>query len=178
MSVHIAIVREVVPGREAEFEDAIRAFLQESLSEPGTERVHLLVPAAGSEKREYGILRSFRDEAAMKAFYASERFARWQERIAPLVVGEPVRRRLHGLEGFFRGPASPPRWKMALLTWLGVFAAVFTWSRTLGSFVHSRVPPALATAIDTAVVVTVLAWGLMPLLTRVFHKWLHPELKQ
>ena len=174
MSVHVAIVREVIPGREAEFEQAIRAFLRESLSEPGTERAHLLLPAMGSERCEYGILRSFSDEAAMHAFYASERFAKWQEQIAPLVVGEQVRRRLHGLEGFFRGPAPPPRWKMASLTWLGVFAAVFTWSRTLGPVVHSRVPPVLATVVDTGVVVTVLAWGLMPLLTRMFRKWLHP----
>lgn len=177
MPVHVAIVREAAPGREAEFEEAVRAFLHDSMAEDGAVEAQLIKPAVGSAKPEYGILRTFRDEAAMEAFYASPRYAEWERRVAPLVVGPADRRVLHGMEAFFREPphTAPPRWKMALLTWAGVFTAANLWSRTVGHHLHERAPSVLATAIDTGVVVIVLAWGVMPLLTKLLRGWLHPE---
>lgn len=174
--IHIAITRQVQPGKEAEFEAALRAFARRSLHHLGTTGVHLLAPVAGDLGREYGILRSFESEAASHAFYASELYAEWEKEAAPLVVGEPILRRLHGLEAFFRSErvAPPPRWKMALLTWLGVFPTVLLWSRLLPPHLEPLHPIASTAVINLFVVIT-LAWGAMPLLTRVFARWLRPD---
>jgi hypothetical protein len=50
--------------------------------------VHLLSPPAGSNSREYGILRSFVDEQERDAFYRSDLFKSWQKHVAELTEGE------------------------------------------------------------------------------------------
>ena len=172
--VHIAVTRQVKPGCAQAFEAALREFARESLREPGTTGVHLIAPVPGTNACEYGILRSFESEAASRRFYESDVFKNWQEQAAPMVVGEPIRRRLHGLEAFFRDTkhAPPSRWKMAVVTWLGVFPTVLFWSSILpGTLVG--LPHVAVVAITNVFVVITLAWGVMPLLTKVFARWLH-----
>ena len=174
--VHIAITRQVKPGMERAFEDALREFARESLREPGTTGVHMIGPVPSSVSGEYGILRSFDSESACQAFYDSEMFRQWDERAAQFVIGGWTRRRLHGLEVFFQdvrgGP--PPKWKMAAVTWLGVFPAVILWSSVLPKLL-SGMPWLITTAIVNAFVVATLAWIAMPLLTRMFSQWLSPS---
>jgi antibiotic biosynthesis monooxygenase (ABM) superfamily enzyme len=173
-SVHVAVTRQVKPGCEAAFEEALREFARESLRIPGTTGVHLIQPVPGTSGCEYGILRSFESEEASGRFYESELFQEWQDRIADLVAGDPIRRRMHGLEAFFRDPqhAPPPRWKMAIITWLGVFPSVLLWSSTLPN-VLMGLPSLVVVAIVNVFVVITLAWGVMPMLTRLFAAWLH-----
>ena len=177
--VHIAIIRQVKPGMERAFEDAVREFARQSLSEPGTTGVHLIGPVSGSDAGEYGILRSFESEAACRAFYESDRFRRWEEHAAQFVLGGWTRRELHGLEAFFRqgGLAPPPRWKMAIVTWLGVFPSVLVWSSLLTSALGG-LPSLAAAAVLNAFVVVTLTWAVMPLLTRLFARWLHAKPRQ
>jgi antibiotic biosynthesis monooxygenase (ABM) superfamily enzyme len=174
--VHVAIIRQVKPGMERPFEDALREFARESLRAPGVTGVHMIGPVPGSVSGEYGILRSFESEAACEAFYDSVMFRRWEEDTTEFVIGGWTRRRLHGLEAFFLGVRGgpPPKWKMAVVTWLGVFPAVLLWSWVLGRSL-SGLPSPLTTAIVSAVVVATLAWIAMPLLTRVFSSWLSPS---
>lgn len=174
--VHFAVTRQVKPGCEQAFEKALREFARESLGAPGTTGVHLIAPVPGTKGCEYGILRSFQDEEASQRFYDSELFRNWQVQVADMVVGDPVRRRLHGLEAFFRDTkhAPPPRWKMAIVTWMGVFPSVLVWSWLLHQ-VLDGLPTFAVMAIVNVFVVVTLAWGLMPILTRLFAGWLRPE---
>ena len=175
--VHCAITRVVREGKESEFEEALKRFVARSLDHHGTTGAHLLRPTDASRPREYGILRSFRSESHMRKFYASDLFADWQTEVAELVEGDPVHRQLHGLEAFFRGignEAPPPRWKMAFVTWLGVFPVVLLWSRVLPPFLPS-VHPVAITALVTGVAVVTLTWFVMPALTRGFADWLRPR---
>jgi quinol monooxygenase YgiN len=103
-AVHIAVTRKIKAGMEEPFQDALRDFARESLGQAGTTGVDLIAPAPGGDSREFGILRSSESEAASSAFYQSELFASWQEQVAPMVEGECVQRRLHGLEAFFAPP--------------------------------------------------------------------------
>jgi antibiotic biosynthesis monooxygenase (ABM) superfamily enzyme len=171
---HIAVTRRVKPGMELAFEKALRKFILESLHEPGTTGVHLISPVDG-ESREYGILRSFNDEAAREDFYRSPLYAHWQEAVAPMVIGAPTRRELHGLEAFFREAGrAPPRWKMAIVTWLGVFPAVLFWASVLAPYLGALHPVLVGAIVDVFVVVT-LTWCFMPFLTKIFSKWLRYE---
>lgn len=172
-AIHVAVTRQVKPGCESAFEEALREFARESLRIPETTGVHLISPVPGADGCEYGILRSFEGEEASRRFYESDLFRNWQERAAGLVVGEPLRRSLHGLESFFRDPqqAPPPRWKMAIVTWLGVFPSALLWSSTLLQVLTGLHSLAVLAIVNAFVVVT-LTWGVMPLLTRLFRGWL------
>lgn len=172
-AVHVAVTRAVKPGFESAFEAALREFARESLHVQGTTGVHLIAPAPGSNGCEYGILRSFESEDASRRFYESDLFEAWNRRIDDMVVGEPTLRRLTGLEAFFRDSrrSPPPRWKMAIVTWLGVFPSVLLWSSILPQALTS-LPWLLVVAIVNVFVVATLAWVVMPLLTRLFANWL------
>jgi uncharacterized protein len=171
--VHCAITRVARQGKEQEFEAAILRFIGRSMSHDGTLGAHLLRPTAGSRPREYGILRSFYSEQDMEDFYASDLFKQWEDEVKDLMEGEPVARRLHGFEAFFHSKhrQSPPRWKMALLTWIGVFPTVLIWTRVLTpqlNFAH----PIVISAIVSGISVVTLAWGVMPILTKCCKSWL------
>jgi antibiotic biosynthesis monooxygenase (ABM) superfamily enzyme len=84
-------------------------------------------------------------------------------------------RKLHGLEAFFRGDGPPPpKWKMAVVTWFGVTPTVYVFS-TLLPLLPGELPPLVEFLIINALVVVALAWLVMPLLTKIFSRWLKPR---
>ena len=175
MPVHIAITRRVRPGCEAEFQEALREFFQSSFGHGGVLGASMLTPPPGSESREFGILRTFRNEEERDTFYASPMFKAWEERARTLTEGEPVYRQLHGLEAWFRSPhGPPPRWKMAIATFLGVFPTAAILNLTLGRAIQPW-PFLLGSAVFNASMVALLTWIVMPLVTLALHGWLHPE---
>ena len=173
--VHVAITRTVKSGCEASFEKAVLKFFAHSQEAESTLGAQLLRPLTGTQSRTYGILRSFASERDREAFYQSEHFQRWQTEVAPLVEGDYSRHELNGLEAFFNEPAriqDPPLWKMAVVTWLGVWPTVFAVSSIGGRWLLSGWPFWLAVGIETLAVVAILTWGVMPVLTRWFKPWL------
>ena len=173
--VHVATLRTVREGREAEFEAKITAFFGEAAAQPGVSGAYLIRPLSGSKKREYGILRTFQSESDMQHFYDSEVYARWKDEVRPLVEGEPQKRQLHGLEAFFReSEAPPPQWKMALITWVGVNVAVYLVNTAMAAL-FGPLPMLVGLLIGNAVIVAALTWIFMPVLTRIFRTWLQPR---
>jgi antibiotic biosynthesis monooxygenase (ABM) superfamily enzyme len=175
--IHIATTRRVKSGREAEFQEALREFFKTSFATTGVHGASMLVPPPGSTSPEFGILRTFANAQERDAFYASALFKAWEERIKPLTEGEPVQRELTGLEAWFRSPNPPPRWKMALATFLGVFPTAMILNLTLASAMRSW-NFIVGNTIFNACMVALLTWVVMPLITRALGRWLHPESKQ
>jgi uncharacterized protein len=171
--IHVAITRRIKPGREQEFETALREFFARSLTHSGVRGTAMLVPPPGSSSMEYGIIRSFANAAERDAFYASPLYLEWKKRVAPLSDGEPETRELHGLEAFFRSNNStlPPTWKMAVATYLGVVPVIMGLSLTLGPMIQSW-NFVLNNLVFNACVVALLTWVVMPLITRALHGWL------
>ena len=173
--VHVAIVRMVRAGREREFERLLQEFFQDAARQPGVCGAYLLRPFAGVATREYGILRSFASERDRDEFYGSDLYRRWNDAVAPLVEGPPQRQELHGMEAFFRGPADaagPPRWKMAVVTWIGVNPAVYVFAKAVPAAV--QLPMLAGLLVVNAFVVASLTWILMPILTKLLGGWLNP----
>jgi uncharacterized protein len=172
MPIHVAITRKVKPGSERAFEDSLRECFRETLGREGVLGVHLISPPPGSNTSAYGILRSFADERERDEFYHSELFERWQKQVAKLTEGERTYRELHGLEAWFRTGEPPARWKMALLSWLGVWPTSLLVGNLIGP-VLAGFPTVLSSAVVGAVMIVCLTWIVMPLLVKLFHSWLH-----
>ena len=173
MPIHIAITRRVLPGREAEFQQALREFFQASFAHGGVLGATMISPPPGSNSHEFGILRTFADERERDAFYASPLFQAWEERCKPLTEPESWKQRpLHGLEAWFRSnQPPPPRWKMAVATFLGVFPLAMALQLTLGPVIRDW-PFVARNAAFNACVVILLAWVVMPGITRILRPWL------
>lgn len=172
MPVHLAITRRVRLGCEADFQQALREFFGASFAHGGVLGVSMIVPPPGSDGREYGILRTFADATERDAFYSSSLFKAWDERVRPLTEGEPVQRELHGLEAWFRAAGNPPaRWKMAVVTAIGVYALSPLLARLVGPWLAPW-PLPLRNAASTVLMVSALTWVVMPFLTRHLRPWL------
>jgi antibiotic biosynthesis monooxygenase (ABM) superfamily enzyme len=174
MPIHVAITRRVKPGCETEFQQALREFFQASFAHGGVLGATMIVPLPGSDSRECGILRTFANEKERDDFYAAPIFKAWETKCAPLTEANSwTHRPLHGLEAWFRSPhAPPPRWKMAIVTFVGVFPVATVLGLTLGPAISSW-PLLLRNAVFNAGVVALLTWAVMPLMTRALHGWLH-----
>jgi antibiotic biosynthesis monooxygenase (ABM) superfamily enzyme len=170
MPVHVAITRKVLPGKEEEFKKALRQFLGESFVHGGVHGAAMITSLPGSGDREIGILRTFKDEAEKDAFYHSTQFKDW-EAFASTLTEEPVYRQLTGLEAWFRSPTPPPRWKMALTTLCGVFPTSLLLSLTVAPAIK-ELPLAVKALIIAVLMVGLLTWVVMPLLIRLFKRWL------
>jgi uncharacterized protein len=174
--IHVAITRRIKPGCEQEFQTALKEFFARSLAESGVHGAAMLVPPPGSSSSEYGIIRSFASAAERDAFYTSPLYLEWRNRIAPISESDPQIRQLHGLEAFFRqgNPSPPPRWKMAIATYLGVVPVIMTLALTLGPLIRSW-NFVLNNLVFNACVVALLTWVVMPLITRALQRWLQAD---
>lgn len=175
MPVSVAITRRVRAGREAEFQQALREFMQTSFNDSSVLGVSMIVPPPGTDSREYGILRTFANETDRDAFYGSSHFKNWEQKAQALTEGTPERRELHGLEAWFRSPQDPPpRWKMAVTTLIGVFPTSLLLTIAVAPLIHT-LPLLLRVLTIAACMVALLTWVVMPFVTRVLHDWLHPK---
>jgi antibiotic biosynthesis monooxygenase (ABM) superfamily enzyme len=177
MPLHIAITRKVRAGCEAEFQQALREFLQASFAHGGVLGATMIVPSPGSDSREFGILRTFASEHERDEFYASPGFKAWEEKCRPMVESDSWSQRpLHGLEAWFRSPHKPPppRWKMSVATFLGVFPLAMMLNLTIGPLI-SDWPFILRNAVFNTFVVGLLAYAVMPVVTKILHGWLQPK---
>jgi antibiotic biosynthesis monooxygenase (ABM) superfamily enzyme len=65
----------------------------------------------------------------------------------------------------------PPRYKLALLTWAGAYAVITLLLTVLGPAMAPW-PLGLRTLVLSTVMVVTLTWLVIPVLTRLFRKWL------
>ena len=179
--VTVSITRTVKAGCEADFERALHEFVQRSLLLPGQLGVHIIRPAPGSASREYGIIRKFSDRQALESFRTSPDYLQWNQLTAELTEGNGRIEELTGLESWFTLPGQPlrplPQWKMALLTYMAVNIVTTLLLWTIGPLIEAW-PFLLRNSAFNVIVVACLTWLAMPLLTRVFHRWLQPTLEE
>lgn len=177
-SVTITILRTVRPGQEEAFEQRLREFIPQALSFPGHLGVHVLKPTPNTT-REYRVVIRFATRARYTEFQSWPPLLHFQQEIAPLLERDPCLEELTGLESWFTLPGDTrlhplPRWKMALVTVLGVYPT----SLLLGQLVMPLLPgwPGWLQSLVMAVLMVVgLTWVVMPLLTWLLRRWLHPE---
>lgn len=174
--VTVIVTRVIRSGSEAAFEDALKAFIPTALAFPGHLGVHMLRPAPGG--REYGAVLKFRERRDWDALLASPEYAAFLGEIEPHIEGPQKVVTLSGLESWFTPLGAnmtqvPPRWKMAVVTWIGVSMTVVVVNLAL-AWPGFDWPGWLLYLVSNALVVVALTWGVMPVLSHAFRGWLLP----
>ena len=175
--VTVVVRRRVKPGAEADFELAVRALVAFALAFPGNHGVDVLRPQPGGS-REYTVVHHFSDWRARRAFKDAPEYRAWMVRLRELTEQDPYIEERDGLGGWFTPPESPrpappARIKMALVTLIGAYPLTAALPR-LGTWLLPTWPPLLLNVLVTAMIVAGLTWVVMPVLTRVFARWLFP----
>lgn len=127
----VVITRVVRAGREEAFERAVREWVPTAVASPGHLGVLMLRPPPGG--REYGAALRFRSREAWEEFRDSAGYQAFLAGLREYLEAEPTAELVSGLEGWFTppGPLTPPVWKMAVVTWVGVNLMTLALSYTL-----------------------------------------------
>jgi antibiotic biosynthesis monooxygenase (ABM) superfamily enzyme len=172
--VAIVVGRAARPGRETEFENWGRRFLSTASAFPG----HLAGSAIKQDGRaEYLFIHHFVDQEHLDRWMDSpERATLLAEEVD--VAGSPHRtQNAAGLETWFRLPGEdtpasrPAAWKMSLLTVIVIYLLVLGYVEWAAPLFYSW-PLLLSNLVLPVVLTTLLSYVILPLLTRVFRRWL------
>jgi len=172
------VSRRVKRGREQEFEEWLSGILAAANDAPGYLGSEVLRPGDGEDDDEYKIIFRFDHASNLHAWENSEERQHWRRQAEPLVHEEKYHV-LTGLETWFTLPSktgepAPPRYKMAVVTWLGVFPIVMIIFSLFGHWLN-LLPTLVRTLVFTAVMVTLMTYVIMPRMTRLFSFWLYPD---
>lgn len=66
----------------------------------------------------------------------------------------------------------PPRWKMAIITWIAIYPIITVLLMVLGPIILGHLPIPVVTLILSITLVLLMTFIVMPLLTRAFRPWL------
>lgn len=169
--VTVTVARVVRPDQREAFERWAENVLAQAAGFPGNLGVSLLHP--GPDSSEYHLVYRFTDDESLAAWERSPQ-RRTALAKAEKMVDDVRYARAEGLESFFtRGPRPGPRWRLTLLTILAVFAITSTFQQLVVPHVMSW-PVELRLVVSAFVVVIAMAHVVMPALTRLFARWLHP----
>jgi antibiotic biosynthesis monooxygenase (ABM) superfamily enzyme len=170
--VTVTVARVVRPDQRAAFERWADDVLQVAAAFPGNLGASLLHP--GPDSSEYHLVYRFVDDESLAAW---ERSSERRSALAHVeeMVDDARYARSVGLESFFTRSAAPgPRWRMTVLTIVAVFAITSLFQQFVAPHLTSW-PLELRLVLSATVVVTGMAHVVMPALTRVFARWLHPN---
>ena len=173
--------RRARPGREAEYEVMLREMLAKMRAFKGFLGGDLIPPETPGE--DYQLVVRFASEPELQTWDLSDARLELLERMKEVAEGEPEFRKLSGLEAWFEPavvPASmhPPRVKMAVVTWMGIFPVVslYLWLVSLWPGFQD-LPFLPRTAVFTGLIVATMTWVVMPRLTRLLRGFLNPPRK-
>lgn len=169
--------RRVKRGREREFEEWVSGILTAAHKFPGYLGSNIVRPGDPDDD-EYQIVFRFDHASNLKRWECSQERKEWLKKVDPLIKEERVKT-LTGLETWFTLPSrpgdpAPPRYKMAVVTWLAVFPTVLVIF-SLFSPVLNMMPTVLRTLVFTLVMVSLMTYVIMPRMTRLFSFWLYPD---
>ena len=158
-AVTIVATFRVKPGRDADFEHWAHDITAAAAQFPG----HMGASWLGA-KGSYQVVYRFENDAR-------------ERRLEP-IGALATDRHLSGLETWFElpnqpGRPAPPRWKMVVATWIGVFPLLLLLQWLVAPLV-TDVPLLIRVMVFALIVVTTATYVVMPRLTLFLRRWLYP----
>ncbi len=169
----VVVTWRIRQGREKDFEAWRREISAAALEFPGHMGINVIRPAATPD--EYVVIFRFDTYEHLRAWQESDIRRELLKKAEAFREREPTYRLETGLEFWFAPPgvpASPPRWKMALVTVVGVWPASMLVPWLLHPFTGNLALPLRALLIAAGIVI-LLTWAIMPFLVRILRPWLH-----
>jgi antibiotic biosynthesis monooxygenase (ABM) superfamily enzyme len=176
--VTTTVTRRVKPGHEALYEGFLAGIIAAASAYPGHLGVEVFRPKE-ADAGEYRTVYRFDTAEHLQAWLDSDEHAAWLERAEPHVIGPMRTSFVTGLETWFTLPGRPsapppPRYKMALVTWITIFPLITLIVTVTGPLLE-ELPQAVRLGITTAIAVPLMTWVVMPRVTRLLHRWLFAE---
>ena len=177
-AVTVCISVKAKQGHEKELEGWLEGVGRAASQFAGHQGLTVLRPS-GSAAADYVYIFRFDTYAHLKQWEDSEERCRWVARLHHLTAGEARKQVLTGLEYWFTLPGAattppPPRYKMMIVTLLAIYPLSTCLSLL---FVPSLgfLPLPVRGLPVTVVLVVLMTYVVMPVMTRLFARWLFPS---
>lgn len=181
-AVTVLVTRRVKAGHEAAFEQASAHMTAAASAFPGYLGGQLVCPdAEGSDDPVlYHVVFAFDTAEHLQGWQQSPARSLGLAAIAPHIEGQTLRQ-VSGLGHWFAAPVGPkqmppPRWKVAVVTWLGICPTVYVLFLLLGEWLAPW-PLLPRVMLLTALVVLLMTWLVAPQLTQLLKPWLYPAMQ-
>lgn len=174
-AVTVVVSRLVFPGYEKEYDAWVRQISDAARQSPGNTGVTMLIPEEGKGGLHH-IIFNFADEKSMHIWETS--YERQKLSHEADAFSKRSRQMQTGLETWFSIPEcpeleTPPHWKMAIVTWIGVFLCSIAIIPLI-ELIWKQPNFFAFNAVVGVVLVALLTWAVMPVLSRyIFRKWLY-----
>lgn len=173
-AVTVLISRNVKSGCEADFERVTAMLMQVASTFEGYLGAQLVHPGEDPEVQDamHHVVLAFDSQAHLDAWHDSPERQLGLAATVPFIEGPASVRPVSGLGLWFRtAQQGPPRWKVAVVTWLGICPTVYVLFWLTGDLLKSwSLLP--RTVLLTLAVVIVMTWIVAPQLTRLLKPWL------
>ena len=178
------ISRNIMPNHEKDYDDWLERFMRSERQFPGYLGTTIIAPegntSSASSSVRY-IINRFKDQASLDAWENSEEAIKLLEEVNDYTTRHYER--ATGLETWFSlprqkyefAPPPPPRWKMAIVSFIGAYCISSVAQHILNLYLGQM--PLLINLLMTVILVLGLTYFAMPLLSRLFRRWLYPETK-
>ena len=179
--VTVCVSVKVKRGREQDFASWLEGVGHAASQFEGHQGLTILRPA-GPTSPDYVYIFRFDTYAHLKLWEDSDARRTWVEHLRDLTEGEAKKQVWTGLEYWFTLPdhpaaAPPPRYKMVIVTLIVIYP------------LSSLLPPLLAPLLGflpflvrglmiSALLVLLMTYAVMPLMTRLFARWLYPSTRK
>ena len=174
VSVATLFSRRVQSGFEERYEEWLAGISTASKSFPGNLGTTIVRPSG--DRREYVTIIHFEDSTRLEGWLESAERSAWLEKLEQIPVEFEEVRPLTGLESCFvlpgeSAPMTPPRYKTAILVFLGLYPLVLSLGVLMEPLVSS-LPRPLGVFLSLTVSVPLMVYFVLPTLTRWFKSWL------
>lgn len=171
--VRVAL-RRAQPNCAAAYEALLRGMFADMKAFPGFVSADVIPPP--TPEGEHQVVVKFATQADLQRWDASEAHLAWLKRLETVAEGAPAYRVITGLEAWFSPevvPASvnPPRWRMTLATWLGIWPTASFFNGFVGPWLWF-LPFLVRMAIVTGLIAFTMSYVVMPRLSRWLKPWL------
>lgn len=169
--------RRVHPRDQDQYEQWLTGISRCSSGFPGNLGTTILRP--GGERGDYVAITHFANEATARAWMDSPERRAWLDKLESISVECERVDSLAGMESWFTVGAlsdavPPPRYKTAVMVLLGLYPTVMVLGLVLDPLL-ADLPVALARLVALSCSVATMVWLVLPLLTRLFKRWLHAD---
>ena len=176
--VTVVVSRRVKKGKETEFETISSKMTEVASGYEGHLGAVMFKPA-NPDDPEYRVIFKFDTPDNYQNWETSEQRARFLESMEPLLEEPPATEIMSGVVTWFVLPGNnpvqpPPKYKMAIVSWLAVFPTVTLIFVLLGEQL-APLPLFLRVFIVTVLVIFLMTYVLMPNFTSWFAFWLFPK---
>ena len=173
--VTIIVKRRPKLDRTEDFEKVMSGTTKDAMKFKGHLGANIIRPTRAGDY--YRIVFKFDSMKNYLVWEGSEIRQQWMDRHIGLELGEQEVEILSGLETWFtlegeEALVPPPKYKMMIIVWMSIFALSLLIYYCLTPFI-SKLHYIVQMAITTLTLVSLMTYIVMPLMAKLFHRWLH-----